>query len=167
MTVTHKRPDADIITLPPRPGEQPQHLQALVRANIVRLARAELGRRLKAGEITAGAAIVYQPWWMQSMAVAGLLKYQARWGQNRVRKFLAKIPLSETKAIGSLTKRQRDAIVKALPHSKHSSDTPGDPITILNQIEVEARARALKLTESPKRRTSTPNLRQIVGTPNR
>ena len=43
------------------------------------------------------------------MAVADLLMSQRRWGQTRCRKFLAQIPMSEKKTIGSMTERQRHA----------------------------------------------------------
>ena len=85
----------------------PQHLQALHRANEVRLARAELKRRIATGELTAAEVILESPWEAESMAVADLLMSQRRWGRTRCRKFLGQVPLSETKTIGSMTERQR------------------------------------------------------------
>ena len=40
----------------------PQHLRALDRANEVRLARAELKRRVADGEISAAEVILESPW---------------------------------------------------------------------------------------------------------
>ena len=85
----------------------PQHLQALERANAVRLARAELKRRVAEGEITAAEVILSSPWEAESMTVSDLLTSQHRWGHTRCRKFLQCIPMSETKTIGSMTDRQR------------------------------------------------------------
>jgi hypothetical protein len=85
----------------------PQHMRALQRANEVRLARAELKRRVTDGETTAAAVILASPWEAESMAVAELLMSQHRWGHTRARRFLAGIPMTETKTIGSMTDRQR------------------------------------------------------------
>lgn len=89
---------------------RPQHLQALTRANEVRLARAELKRRVACGEISVGEVILESPWEAGSMTVADLLMSQRRWGITRCRKVLAQIPVSETKTVGSLTDRQRRAL---------------------------------------------------------
>src|ERR1022692_3939618 len=51
----------------------PQHMRALERANQVRLARAELKRRIAAGEIAVAEVILECPWETESMAVADLL----------------------------------------------------------------------------------------------
>jgi hypothetical protein len=88
----------------------PQHMRALQRANEVRLARAELKRRITDGEIAAGEVILACPWEAASMTVADLLLSQRRWGHTRCRKFLAGEPMSETKTVGSMTDRQRRAL---------------------------------------------------------
>jgi hypothetical protein len=92
----------------------PQHMRALQRANEVRLARAELKRRIAAGETTVAEVISDCPWEAQSMAVADLLMSQRRWGQTRCRKFLAQVPMSEKKTIGSMTERQRRTLAEML-----------------------------------------------------
>jgi hypothetical protein len=101
---------APTVTMTPAP----QHLQALQRANRVRLARAELKRRVAAGELSAAEVIARSPWEAESMTLAELLTAQRRWGHTRARKFLAAIPVSETKTVGSLTERQRGALATAL-----------------------------------------------------
>ena len=92
----------------------PQHLRALHRANEVRLARAELKRRVAEGEVSAGEVILEAPWEARSMAVADLLMSQRRWGHQRCRKVLGQVPVSETKTVGSLTERQRVALAELL-----------------------------------------------------
>lgn len=92
----------------------PQHLRALARANEVRLARAELKRRVAEGEITAADVIQRSPWEAETMTVADLLMSQRRWGRTRCRKFLQSIPLSENKSVGSMTERQRRAVASML-----------------------------------------------------
>jgi hypothetical protein len=92
----------------------PQYMRALERANKVRLARAELKRRVALGELDVAAVILECPWEAQSMAVADLLMSQRRWGQTRCRKFLAQISMSEQKTVGSMTDRQRGTLAAML-----------------------------------------------------
>ncbi len=92
----------------------PQYMRALERANKVRLARADLKRRISTGEIDVTDVLIDCPWEADSMAVADLLLSQRRWGQTRCRKFLAQLPMSEKKTIGSLTDRQRQTLVAML-----------------------------------------------------
>jgi hypothetical protein len=99
----------------------PQHLQALNRANEVRLARADLKRRVAVGEISVGDVILESPWEAASMSVSDLLMSQRRWGHQRCRRVLAQVPVSETKTVGSLTQRQRHALAALL-------GTPGRPL---------------------------------------
>ena len=98
-------------TMAPAP---PQHMRALERANEVRLARAELKRRVAFGKIGVAEVILYCPSEADGMAVADLLVSQRRWGQTRCRKLLAQVPMSETKTVGSMTERQRPALAAML-----------------------------------------------------
>ncbi|HEY2142072.1 MAG TPA: hypothetical protein VGG98_08430 [Solirubrobacteraceae bacterium] len=91
-----------------------QHMRALERANKVRLARAELKRSVATGELTVAEVILECPWEAHSMAVADLLMSQRRWGQTRCRKFLAQLPMSEKKTVGSMTERQRHTLAAML-----------------------------------------------------
>jgi len=95
----------------------PQHMRALERANQVRLARAELKRHIAIGTVDAADVILECPWEAESMAVADLLMSQRRWGQTRCRKFLAQIPMSEKKPVGSMTERQRRTLAAMLRSS--------------------------------------------------
>jgi hypothetical protein len=96
----------------------PQYMRALQRANQVRLARAELKRRVAMGEVQVAEVILECPWEADSMAVADLLMSQRRWGQTRCRKFLAQIPMSEKKTVGSMTERQRHTLAGMLSCSE-------------------------------------------------
>jgi hypothetical protein len=89
-------------------------MRALERANQVRLARAELKRRVAVGHLDASEVILECPWEADSMAVADLLMSQRRWGQTRCRKFLAQLQMSEKKSIGSMTDRQRHTLAALL-----------------------------------------------------
>jgi hypothetical protein len=85
-------------------------MRALAQANRVRLARAELKRQVADGETTVADIVLACPWEAESMAIADLLLSQHRWGRTRCRRFLASIPMSETKTVGSMTERQRRAL---------------------------------------------------------
>jgi hypothetical protein len=87
-----------------------QHMRALAQANRVRLARAELKRQVAEGETSAADVVLSCPWEADSMTISDLLMSQHRWGRTRCRRFLASIPMSETKTIGSMTDRQRRAL---------------------------------------------------------
>ncbi len=103
-------------TIPARP----QHMLALDRANEIRLARAELKRRVAFGKVDVAEVILYCPWEVRSMAVGDLLMSQRRWGRTRCRKLLAAIPMSETKTLGSMTDRQRCALATMLTSAERS-----------------------------------------------
>lgn len=92
----------------------PQRLRALERANEVRLARAELKRRIAAGELGAGDVILECPWEASSWTLRELLMSQRRWGSKRCRTFLERNQISEMKPIGALTDRQRQLLAQQL-----------------------------------------------------
>jgi hypothetical protein len=92
----------------------PQRLQALARANEVRLARAGLKRRIAQGQISAADVIVACPEAAASWSVGELLMSQRRWGSTKCRKFLARNQISEIKTIGKLTDRQRRLLADQL-----------------------------------------------------
>jgi len=92
----------------------PQHMQALARANRVRLARAELKRAIARGDVEAADVVRDCPWEAESMPLAELLTSQRRWGRTRARKFLLGLALSENKRLGTLTDRQRALLCSQL-----------------------------------------------------
>jgi hypothetical protein len=92
----------------------PQRLRALERANAVRLARAELKRRIADGETSAAEVILEPPNEAFSWAIGELLMSQRRWGSTRCRKFLGRHHLTETKTLGALTDRQRRLLAEEL-----------------------------------------------------
>lgn len=99
---------------PAQADRPPQHMQALARANRVRLARAELKRSIGRGELDVAEVVQDAPWETESMTLAELLTSQRRWGRTRARKLLQALALSENKRIGSLTPRQRTLLAGAL-----------------------------------------------------
>lgn len=93
---------------------EPQHMQALARANQVRLARAALKREVAAGHRSAIQIVRECPWEAESMTIIELLSSQRRWGKSRSRKLIMSTGLTETKRLGTLTERQRGILAAAL-----------------------------------------------------
>jgi len=89
-------------------------MQALARANEVRLARAELKRSVASGEITVAEVLLGNYWEAENMTISDLLMSQRRWGHTRCRKLLMQVPVSENKTVGSMTERQRCALAQLL-----------------------------------------------------
>jgi hypothetical protein len=97
----------------PRNGTS-QCMQALARANEVRLARAVLKRDISAGRREVTEVVLDSPWEADSMSLSELLCSQRRWGRARSRKLLSSIALNEAKRVGTLTDRQRRLLVAAI-----------------------------------------------------
>ena len=92
----------------------PQCLRALEHANQVRLARAELKRRVRAGGLSAAEVILACPWQARTMSVSELLANQRSWGGIRSRRLLLSLRIPENKRVGTLTERQRLALASLL-----------------------------------------------------
>jgi hypothetical protein len=92
----------------------PQHLRALEHANRVRLARADLKRRIAAQQATAADVVLNCPWEAASMEISDVLMAQRRWGRARCRRLLLSLGLPENKQVGTLTTRQRQALAALL-----------------------------------------------------
>jgi hypothetical protein len=73
-------------------------------------------------EISVAEVVLSCPWEAESMAIADLLMSQHRWGRTRCRRFLAALPMTETKTIGSMTDRQRRALAAMLGGDPHGAE---------------------------------------------
>jgi len=89
-------------------------MRALDQANRVRLARAELKRDIADGSRTVAEVVTECPMESESMTISDLLMSQHRWGRKRCRRFLAAVPMAETKTLGSMTERQRAQLAARL-----------------------------------------------------
>src|ERR671932_2250124 len=92
----------------------PQHLMALQRANEVRLARAELKRKISGQELSAAQVVLECPWEADSMEISDILMSQRRWGRARCRRLLLSLGMPENKQLGTLTPRQKFALAAVL-----------------------------------------------------
>ena len=92
----------------------PQHLRALEQANRVRLARADLKRRIATQQASVVEVIADCPWQAEGMTISELLMSQRRWGRARCRRLLVSLGIPENKQIGKFTERQRTALCTML-----------------------------------------------------
>jgi hypothetical protein len=92
----------------------PQCLRALDRANHVRVVRAQMKRRVRAGGLAAAEVVLTSPRHTRTMSVGELLMSQRGWGRVRARRLLLSLAVPENKQIGTLTERQRLAIAAVL-----------------------------------------------------
>lgn len=91
-----------------------QRMRALERANQVRLARAQLKRRIADGDVTAAEIILACPKEASSWPVVEVLLSQRHWGDTRCRNFLHKHCINEMKPLEKLTDRQRRLLANEL-----------------------------------------------------
>jgi hypothetical protein len=111
---------------------EPQHLRALEHANRVRLARAELKRRIAAGDARVPDVVLESPWEAQSMELSELLMSQKRWGRERCRRLLLSLGIPENKQVGTLTERQRAALAAMLsaPAAERRAQAAAQPMAL-------------------------------------
>jgi hypothetical protein len=105
------------------PAADSQPARALHQANRVRRARSELKTRIADGRLSAAEVILTCPSEVTSMPIARLLASQRGWGEVRSRAFLAQVAVREDKSIGSLTERQRRALVFQLTRTAARAPT--------------------------------------------
>jgi hypothetical protein len=124
----------------------PQHLLALEQANRVRLARAELKRRVAMQQTSVVDVIVTCPWQARSMSISDLLMSQRRWGHARCRRLLISLGIPENKQIGKFTQRQRSALVTELASrcsSEEQREQQEEPIPLPSLSHAFEHERAL------------------------
>ncbi|MFY9487990.1 MAG: hypothetical protein WAP35_04745 [Solirubrobacterales bacterium] len=105
----------------PRNGGR-QNMRALEQANRIRLARAELKRRIATGDVTVVDVLLEPSEEIEGMELSELLTSQKRWGATRCSKFMDSVGLQETKTIRSLTERQRSAMATILQSRRPAPD---------------------------------------------
>lgn len=112
--------------------DAPQYMQALGRANQIRLGRASVKRAIGKGELdiitiidgTADAAVLECT---ETITLSELLRSQRRWGHTRARKLLSPLNLKEHKELGKLTTRQRNQLVAELKARKSDAVSDSEP----------------------------------------
>ena len=88
-----------------------QHLEALERANVVRIARAELKRAIKAGEVGGAEVLLGEiPDWLEQLRVEDLCRSVPRFSWRSFQRLMQEAQAGLTQTVGGLTARQQKAI---------------------------------------------------------
>ena len=91
-----------------------QRREALLRANVVRTARAKLKKDLKAGKVSIIELLAKPPEYVETAKVFDMLLAVPKYGRVKVNKLLTHCRISPSKTIGGLSERQRDELVRYL-----------------------------------------------------
>jgi len=91
-----------------------QRMDALKRANEIRMRRARLKRDLKAGRVLVHGLLLDPPEYLLTAKVFDLLLAVPKYGRVKVNRILTHCRISPSKTIGGLSQRQRDELVSYL-----------------------------------------------------
>lgn len=91
-----------------------QRIEALERANRVRIHRARLKERIKRGDASVVDVLRRPHPLEQTMKVWELLLAQPKVGRVRVARLHRQLEISPSKTVGGLSKRQRTALLETL-----------------------------------------------------
>jgi hypothetical protein len=100
-----------------------QHLEALQRANVVRLARAELKRAIKNRDVGGAEVLLGEiPEWLEEMRVEDLCNAIPRFSWRAYQQVMQEAGAGLSLTIGALTTRQRQAIGVGLAEWETAAD---------------------------------------------
>jgi hypothetical protein len=91
-----------------------QRMEALQRANVIRIARAQLKRDLKSGAASISALLSDPPEWVLTAKVFDLLLAVPKCGRVKAGRLLTTCRISQSKTVGGLSERQRAELVALL-----------------------------------------------------
>ena len=89
-------------------------MDALARANQIRIKRAQLKRDLKAGRRSIQSLLAQPPEYVETAKVFDMLLAVPKYGRVKVNKILTHCRISPSKTIGGLSERQRAELVSML-----------------------------------------------------
>jgi hypothetical protein len=91
-----------------------QRMEALKRANEIRIKRARLKRDLKGGRANVHVMLLDPPDYLETAKVFDLLLAVPKYGRVKVNRVLTHCRISPSKTIGGLSQRQRRELVSYL-----------------------------------------------------
>ncbi|MGO8907318.1 MAG: integration host factor, actinobacterial type [Solirubrobacteraceae bacterium] len=91
-----------------------QRMDALERANEIRIKRAQLKRDLKAGRVSIHSVLLNPPEYVETAKVFDMLLAVPKYGRVKVNRVLARCQISPSKTIGGLSERQRSELVSLM-----------------------------------------------------
>ncbi len=93
-----------------------QRMEALQRANDVRVRRAQLKRDLKAGRESIETILLEPPEWVETAKVFDMLMAVPKFGRVKAARLLNQCRISQSKTVGGLSERQRTELVDLFNH---------------------------------------------------
>jgi len=91
-----------------------QRLEALRRANEIRIGRARLKRTLASGSVRVTEILAAPPECVKTLKVQALLLALPKYGPARVARLLAQCQISSAKTVAGLSERQRGELIGRL-----------------------------------------------------
>ena len=89
-------------------------MDALARANQIRIKRAQLKRDPKSGRLSIHQLLLNPPEYVETAKVFDMLLAVPKYGRVKVNKVLQQCRISPSKTIGGLSQRQRTELVSML-----------------------------------------------------
>jgi hypothetical protein len=86
-------------------------MDALKRANDVRVKRAQLKKDLKDGKVRIEQILGKPPEYVETAKVLDILMAVPKFGRVKARRFLGVCRISESKTVGGLSERQRGELI--------------------------------------------------------
>ena len=93
-----------------------QRMEALQRANDVRVRRAQLKRDLKAGAVQIESILLDPPEFVSTAKVFDMLMAVPKFGRVKAARLLNQCRISQSKTVGGLSERQRTELVELFNH---------------------------------------------------
>src|SRR3970040_1097766 len=97
-----------------------QRMEALKRANDIRVRRAQLKKDLKLGRVQIEEILRHPPEYVLTAKVFDMLMAVPKFGRVKAARFLNQCRISQSKTVGGLSERQRAQIVGVLRRSSSS-----------------------------------------------
>ena len=91
-----------------------QRMDALQKANVIRMRRAQLKRDLKGGRVSIHTLLLDPPEYVETAKVFDMLLAVPKYGRVKANKVLQQCRISPSKTIGGLSDRQRAELVGLL-----------------------------------------------------
>ena len=91
-----------------------QRMEALRRANEIRVERAKLKKDLKVGVVTIDAVLADPPEYLLTAKVFDMLLSVPKFGRVKATRFLNQCRISQSKTVGGLSERQRSELIALL-----------------------------------------------------
>ncbi len=88
-----------------------QRMEALKRANHIRVRRAQLKKDLKDGRVRVEAVLADPPDYVETAKVFDILMAVPKFGRVKAARFLNQCRISQSKTVGGLSERQRAELI--------------------------------------------------------